>query len=110
MPTYFDANGTDGSDPTRVHKVYSSGLRILMSDAAAIAAQDAIEAARTTNTADVDTRYDALTALKGKTPAQIYTYIQGRVDAWASLADAKADLRVWLPFVFALVIWKLQEK
>ncbi len=37
--------------------------------------------------------------LVGKTPAQIYQIMTGQIDKWASLAEAKADLRAWLPLM-----------
>jgi hypothetical protein len=49
---------------------------------------------------DVIARYLA-SPMAAKTPAQIYTLVQGEIDAWATLADAKADLRVWLPLMAA---------
>lgn len=43
--------------------------------------------------------------LHNKTPAQIYATMQAQVDGWTSLAQAKADLRVWLPLLFAALAW-----
>jgi hypothetical protein len=58
--------------------------------------------------ADVQTRFDG-SWLQGKTPGEIYTLMQERMDGWTSLADAKADLRVWLPLMAAAVAWGLQR-
>jgi hypothetical protein len=41
MDAYLDANGTDGSDPSLIDKVYPDGSRIALSDAEAVAAADA---------------------------------------------------------------------
>jgi hypothetical protein len=60
------------------------------------------------NEDDVNTRFDA-SVLKNKNPAQIYTAMQGQIDGWVSLADAQADLREWLPFMAALIAWKVQR-
>ena len=43
-------------------------------------------------------------ALVGKTPADIYRALDARIGGWASLADAKADLREWLPLMGAALI------
>ena len=48
-----------------------------------------------------------LSQLANKTPQQIYTQMQGRMDNWASLADARADLREWLPLIAAVIAWKV---
>jgi hypothetical protein len=48
-----------------------------------------------------------VSAIHGKTPAQIYTTMQGAIDGWASLAAAKADLRVWLPLLTAALAWTI---
>jgi hypothetical protein len=44
-------------------------------------------------------------ALAKKTPAEIYTLMQGRIDGWSSLAAAKADLREWIPLLAAALAW-----
>ncbi len=44
-------------------------------------------------------------ALRDKTPAQIFALVQGRVDGWTSLANAKADLREWLPLLAVGLAW-----
>jgi hypothetical protein len=46
-----------------------------------------------------------LHSLKGKTPAQIYTMMQNAMDSWTSLADARSDLREWLPLMAAAISW-----
>src|SRR5574342_989904 len=52
--------------------------------------------------ADVVARLRA-SPLWNMTPQQIYNAMQGQIDGWASLAAAKADLRVWLPLMAAAV-------
>lgn len=49
-------------------------------------------------------------AIAGKTPEQIYTLIQGEIDGWASLTDAKNDLRAWLPLLASAVAWLVIEE
>ena len=51
-----------------------------------------------------------LSQLANKTPQQIYTQMQGRMDSWTSLADARADLREWLPLIAAVVAWKVIDQ
>lgn len=48
-------------------------------------------------------------AIKGKTPDEIYTYLQGRINGWGSLNAAKADLAVWLPLMAAVLAWAVME-
>ena len=48
-----------------------------------------------------------LSQLANKTPEQIYTQMQGRMDNWSSLANAKSDLREWLPLIAAVIAWKV---
>jgi hypothetical protein len=33
--------------------------------------------------------------------------MQNKMDGWTSLADAKADLREWLPLFGAIIAWKV---
>lgn len=51
-----------------------------------------------------------LAALKSKSPAKIYTLMQSRMDTWANLADARRDLREWLPLIAAAVAWCVMEE
>jgi hypothetical protein len=46
-----------------------------------------------------------LHSLKGKTPAEIFTMMQNAMDSWTSLADARSDLREWLPLMAAAISW-----
>jgi hypothetical protein len=46
-----------------------------------------------------------LVALKDKTPAEIYALMQGQMDTWTTLADARRDLREWLPLMAAAIAW-----
>ena len=57
------------------------------------------------NAQDVLDRWLA-SSLHGKSPAQLYTALQSAMDGWTSLADAKADLRQWLPLMAAVLAWK----
>lgn len=62
-------------------------------------------------TAEQQSYEDFLTAwrngvLAGKTPAQIYEGMTTQINGWASLANAKADLRDWLPLIGA-ALWYL---
>lgn len=40
-----------------------------------------------------------MSSLHGKSPAQIVTYLHSAMDGWATLADARADLKNWLPIL-----------
>lgn len=51
----------------------------------------------------------AASAIKDKTPTQIYTLVQGQIDGWSSLAEAKADLREWIPLLIAAVAWQVMR-
>jgi hypothetical protein len=42
--------------------------------------------------------------LAGKTPDEVYSIVQGRINGWSSLADAKADFLEWMPLLFAYVV------
>ena len=48
-----------------------------------------------------------LSQLANKTPEEIFTLMQGRMDSWSSLADAKADLRELLPLIAAVFTFKV---
>lgn len=61
------------------------------------------------NVHDVQLRF-AAHALKGKTPAEIYTLVQGRIDGWSNLAAAKSDLRDWLPLLAAGLACMVMER
>lgn len=54
--------------------------------------------------ADVQTQWHAA-ALHNKTPQEIRTAMQNAIDGWTSLAQAKADLRAWLPMLTAGLAW-----
>ena len=58
---------------------------------------------------DIRARFLA-SAISKKTPAEIYTLIQGRIDGWSNLTAAKADLRAWLPFMAAAIAWLVMEQ
>ena len=51
-----------------------------------------------------------LSAFKGKTYAEIKATVQGEVDGWATLADAKVTMRKWLPIIIAAFIWSAFEQ
>ena len=44
-----------------------------------------------------------LSQLADKTPEEIYTLMQNRMDSWSNLGQAKADLREWLPLMAAVI-------
>ncbi len=48
-------------------------------------------------------------ALANRTPQEIYTLLQSEIDAWASLADARNDLKAWLPLMGA-ALWYLMKQ
>ena len=48
-----------------------------------------------------------LSQLADKTPEEIYTLMQDRMDSWTMLADARGDLREWLPLLAAVIAWKV---
>ena len=48
-----------------------------------------------------------LSQLADKTPEEIYTLMQNRMDSWSNLGQAKADLREWLPLMAAVIAWKV---
>jgi hypothetical protein len=54
-------------------------------------------------------RWAALTALRGKSVAEIYDIVQNRIDSWTSLAEAKADFREWMPLLVAAVAWDIMQ-
>jgi hypothetical protein len=54
-------------------------------------------------------RWAALTALRGKSVAEIYDIVQNRIDGWSSLAEAKADFREWMPLLVAVVAWDIMK-
>lgn len=58
--------------------------------------------------ADIKARWVA-SAIKGRTPQQIYTAMQASIDGWTSLAQAKADLRNWLPLMAAAIAWEVLQ-
>ncbi len=45
--------------------------------------------------------------LRDKSPSQIYTQLESQIDAWASLSEAKVDLKTWLPLMAAAIVWML---
>jgi len=48
-----------------------------------------------------------LSQLADKTPEEIYTLMQNRMDGWQNLGQAKADLWEWLPLMAAVIAWKV---
>ena len=50
-----------------------------------------------------------LSQLADKTPEEIYVLMQDRMDSWTTLADARGDLREWLPLLAAIIAWKVIE-
>ena len=49
-----------------------------------------------------------MSALADMTPTEIYTAMQNKMDAWANLGQAKADLMEWLPLMAAAIFWKVK--
>lgn len=60
----------------------------------------------TANREDARARFLA-SQLADKTPEEIFTLMQARMDSWSSLADARADLREWIPLLAAIIAWKV---
>ena len=58
------------------------------------------------NKKDAEARF-LLSQLADKTPEEIYTLMQDRMDSWTMLADARGDLREWLPLLAAVIAWKV---
>jgi hypothetical protein len=54
-------------------------------------------------------RWAVLSALRGKSVAEIYDIVQNRIDGWMSLADAKADFAEWMPLLVAAVAWDIMK-
>ena len=48
-----------------------------------------------------------LSQLADKTPEEIYTLMQNRMDGWQNLAQVRTDLREWLPLMAAVIAWKV---
>ena len=48
--------------------------------------------------------------LAGKTPAQIYTFLQDRINGWTKLSDAKSDLADLLPLLATSLAWMVMER
>lgn len=46
-----------------------------------------------------------ISQLSDKTPEEIYTLMQNRMDSWTTLADARTDLREWLPLMASIIAW-----
>lgn len=67
--------------------------------------KQAAETTRRANTSDVRARF-LNSPLANRTPQEIYTLMQGQIDGWATLADAKTDLRDWLPLMAAAIAFQ----
>ena len=61
------------------------------------------------NSADVINRL-INAGLRDKTPDEIYTQLQNQIDSWSALADAKSDLREWIPLMAAAIVWLSSRK
>ena len=46
-----------------------------------------------------------ISQLKDKSPEEIYVMMQNQMDNWATLADAREDLREWLPLMASVIAW-----
>ena len=51
-----------------------------------------------------------LSQLANKTPQEIYTAMQDRIDKWPNLAGARADMREWFPLLAAIIAWKVIDQ
>jgi len=93
------------------------GVRLTVPDTADEAAIQAVIDAHDPNVLSVGEqnevyREDArarflLSQLADKTPEEIYTLMQNRMDGWSNLGQAKSDLREWLPIIAAVIAWKV---
>lgn len=68
----------------------------------ALAAQEMAQADKEATLGAVWQRL-ANSPLADKPPAEIYDLMQARIDGWASLAAAKADMREWFPLMAAAI-------
>lgn len=91
-------------DPLQAGDAIAWDALILAHDGSQLTAQQQLDNAYAANTADAQARWN-LSAVHGKTPAQIYTAMQNEIDGWASLAAAKTSLRVWLPLMAAAIAY-----
>lgn len=66
-------------------------------------------AARRINAAESRARFK-VSALANRTPEQIQTALAAQINGWASLADAKRDLGVWLPLLASALAWLVVEE
>lgn len=78
-------------------------------DSAALTPDQQAENARRANAGDARTRFKA-SALANRTPEQIQTALAAQINGWASLADAKRDLAVWLPLLASALAWLVVEE
>ena len=108
---YLDANGTDGSDPSLIDKVYPDGTRIRMNDSAAITARDALESEQTTRRTETNTRFQQLASgLNGLSvedrsyaiAARIMAYKEGATNAVILAIATKAQAQA---YVMGLTKW-----
>lgn len=49
-------------------------------------------------------------AIGARTPNQMQTYLDGEIDNWATLADARRDLKAWLPIMAAAIVYLVREE
>lgn len=73
------------------------------------AAAEAARAEVETKASEARSLWDGYEALRDKTPGEIFAIMQARMDAWATLADARKDLREWLPRMAALLAWAVRK-
>lgn len=90
----------------------SAELKALVAEAVGTAVDVAVDAGRDGNIGnarEVKARF-AAHVLAGKTPAQIYTFLQDRINGWTKLSDAKSDLADLLPLLAAGLAWMVMER
>ena len=56
------------------------------------------------NKEDIRARF-LFSQLQDKTPEEIYMMMQNRMDNWTTIAEAKEDLREWLPLMASAIAW-----
>jgi len=68
-------------------------------------AEQAAVAQRESDADAVRQAKNAVAFLQNKTPAEIKAYMEGQVDGWSTLADAKADLRSWMTILAQVIAY-----
>lgn len=80
----------------------NTARQIVLNHDMAARTDDQIElAAIADQTSGVIAQYLA-SPLSNRTPQDLYNEVRTEINAWTTLAEAKADLQQWLPFISAL--------